>query len=82
MKDGEWRTWVFPMANKIIKFPTHVIRENRKLRMQVTIFVTKMSSSASNMAKLFSKKKHDFSVLLMTTYVFSYNEQDNTMSKV
>ena len=64
MKDGECRSWVFRIANRIKKFPTHVIRESTKLRTQVTIFVMKTSSV---LFKLLSKKKQVFSSVLFMT---------------
>ena len=69
MKDGEWRSRFFPIANRIRKFPKKVMRENKQLRIQVMIFVIKTSSSWSKIATLYSKKKQDLSVLFMTKKV-------------
>ena len=66
MKDGEWRSRFFPIANRIRKFPKQVMRENKQLRIHVMIFVIKTSSSWSKIATLYSKKKQDLSVLFMT----------------
>ena len=69
MKDGEWRSRFFPIANRIRKFPKKVMRENKQLRIHVMIFVIKTSSSWSKIATLYSKKKQDLSVLFMTKKV-------------
>ena len=69
MKDGEWRSRFFPIANRIRNFPKNVMRENKQLRIHVTIFVIKTSSSWSKIATLYSKKKQDLSVLFMTKKV-------------
>ena len=69
MKDGEWRSRFFPIANRIRKFPKIVMRENKQLRIHVMIFVIKTSSSWSKIATLYSKKKQDLSVLFMTKKV-------------
>ena len=56
IKDGLWRSGVFRIAKRIKMFPTHVIRENGKFRIHVTIFVTKTPSVYSKWLSL--RKKH------------------------
>lgn len=41
IKDGLWRSCVFPIVNAIRKFPVHVTRENKQLRIHVRMFPTK-----------------------------------------
>ena len=62
MNDGEWRSRVFPIANTTMKFPMHVSKEKKELRIHVTIFVMKTSSVLSKWSWS-SKKKQSFSVL-------------------
>jgi len=69
-KDGEWRSWVFPIANTMRKFPPNVIRESRKLRIQVTIFAMKTSCDLSKITCLPSKKKQVFPVVFIARKVY------------
>ena len=64
MNDGEWRSRVFPIANTTMKFPMHVSKEKKELRIHVTIFVMKTSSVLSKWSWS-SKKKQSCSVLFM-----------------
>ena len=64
MNDGDWRSRVFPIANTTMKFPMHVSKEKKELRIHVTIFVMKTSSVLSKWSWS-SKKKQSSSVLFM-----------------
>ena len=68
-KDGEWRSLVFPIANTTRKFPPNVIRESRKLRIQVTILAMKTSCDLSKLTCLPSKKKQVFPVVFIARKV-------------
>ena len=64
MNDGECRSRVFPITNTTIKFPMHVSKEKKELRIHVTIFVMKSSSVLSKWSWS-SKKEQSSSVLFI-----------------
>lgn len=65
IKDGLWRSCVFPIVNALRKFPVHVTRENKQLRIHVRMFATKIFSVSSKLLFLSGKYKQVLFVLFM-----------------